>query len=285
MIDVNIFLAFTTEDNNLKELAAKKIETWNKTHRSLGYTFHPYDWLTDATPETRAEPRDGQFFINKQVIDKCELLFAFIINGTGTPGDYDGKHYPCATLYEVDYHRNNGRRACIFLNKDTPREEHFQFIKKEGMGLFWSGDKNKFRRMIYEKIDQVLMQYVEGSIRLNPTAKKIILSAYKHGTSFWAVAIQDVDMMYFLDTKEHKPFFRCQIAEGTEALECLREDSLIGNLTLSISENYFKQILRNIGLIHLKLFYDMQGLPIGVGYGAHRITKVGRRYCEKHSYK
>lgn len=159
-MDVNIFLAFTREDNELKELTAKKIETWNKAHSSLGLTFHPYDWLTDSTPETRAEHRDGQFFINKQNIDKCELMFALIINGTGTPGEYEGKYYPCATLYEVDYHRNRGKRACIFLNNDEPRQEHFQFALENGMGLFWGGDEAKFKETIYEKIDQILMQYV-----------------------------------------------------------------------------------------------------------------------------
>lgn len=171
MENVNIFLAFTGEDNELKELAAKKVETWNKTHRSLGYTFHPYDWLTDATPETRPESRDGQFFINKQVIDKCELMFALIVNGTGTPDDYEGKYYPCATLYEVDYHRGNGRRACIFLNNNEPRQEHFQFAIENGMGLFWCGDELKFKEMIYEKIDQILMQYVSQTPKEPPLSE------------------------------------------------------------------------------------------------------------------
>ena len=282
MPEVNIFLAFTKEDNELKELVAKKIETWNKAHSSLGLTFHPYDWLTDSTPETRAEHRDGQFFINKQNIDKCELMFALIINGTGTPGEYEGKYYPCATLYEVDYHRNRGKRACIFLNNDEPRQEHFQFATENGMGLFWCGDEVKFKETIYEKIDQILMQYIqnnsitsldrkEKSYRL---AKKVLLSAYQHGEEFIGVLLPDCDKMLFVTSGENLLLHSCTSTEGaliTQRLEgyvtpskALPRGSIL-NLLARLLPTVSQELLEN----HSLLGYVM--------------TPIALNYCQEHS--
>ena len=292
MIDVNIFLAFTGADNELKKLAAQKITTWNSTHTHLGYHFHPRDWLTNSTPETSAEHRDGQFFINKQVIDKCELMFALIINGVGTPYICEEKRYPCAVLYEVDYHRKNGKRACIFLNNDEPRQEHFQFARDNGMGLFWCGNEPQFKEMIYEKIDQILMEYTTQEFQLDPiwdkndtiaqNAKKVVLEAYRFGMSFTVVNISCINKAFYLAGKEQKKFFECDINESTEILMRLKEEELIQNLVSVEPNDEYALILRDLGYSGLKeYYYHKYGKPVRIGSSAHRVTKIGRLYCQK----
>jgi len=156
---VNVFLASPEDDAKFRTLTAEKINQWNKLHCDNKYNFYAHTWKNDTCPITRPEPCDGQFIINKETIDKCEILIAIIINGGGTPYTTEDITFPCATLYEVYYHsRTNKKISHIFIN-DKKHKTHYDFITRYQYGLFYSVDESNFENSIYETIDKIFMQY------------------------------------------------------------------------------------------------------------------------------
>lgn len=116
-----IFLASPDKDDYLRKLAHQKITQWNNNNQDTGYVCYPMEWNSDIVPRTCLPPNDGQFEINEQLIKKCDLLFAFLINAPGSRYKINEYEYPCATLYEVDYHIHSGseKQASIFLTPIT----------------------------------------------------------------------------------------------------------------------------------------------------------------------
>jgi len=113
-------------------------------------------------------------------------------------------------------------------------------------------------------------------------AKKVVLRAYRFGTGFTVVNISFINKAFYLAGKEQKSFFECDIDESTEILMRLKEEELIQDLTYIEPEDGYELILHNLGLSGLKEYcYREYGKPVRIGSSAHRVTKIGRLYCQQ----
>ena len=62
----------------------------------------------------------------------------------------------------------------------------------------------------------------------------------------------------------------------------LKEEELIQNLVSVEPNDEYALILRDLGYSGLKeYYYHKYGKPVRIGSSAHRVTKIGRLYCQK----
>ena len=216
------------------------------------YMFIPQTWADDCYPQTLPIPCDGQFCINSQLIDECDLLFAVIINGTGTPYVKDGEEFPCATLYETYYHsRINKKNSYIFLNADDARKPHLDWINENGMGLLGKGNQDEFEKNVFEKITMILNRWVESQTKHNNASKLLTFDArclsdaaselivYAMLANKKAIYVDDGKIFLDLTERKKHPFYFDFPLKGNKTVDdVLQELTGCGLLTALNQEEY-----------------------------------------------
>ena len=147
------------ERNILREV----IHEWNDIHsEARKIVLLPVAWDTHASPEMGDRP---QTIINKQVLEKCDLLVGVFWTRIGT----DTGQYPSGTVEEIETHIKLGRPAMLyFSNKpvhpDSIDQEQYTKLKAfktlcEARGLCETYDetaefRQKFFRQLQLKINE-----------------------------------------------------------------------------------------------------------------------------------
>jgi len=86
------------------------IHEWNAVHsRSRKIVLLPTGWETHSAPEMGATP---QTIINKQVLDKCDLLVGVFWTRVGTATT----EYASGTVEEIERHVESGRPAMLYFS-------------------------------------------------------------------------------------------------------------------------------------------------------------------------
>ncbi|KRW65151.1 hypothetical protein AO735_08560 [Pseudomonas sp. TTU2014-096BSC] len=86
------------------------IHEWNAVHsRSRKIVLLPTGWETHSAPEMGAAP---QTIINKQILDKCDLLVGVFWTRVGTATT----EYASGTVEEIERHVESGRPAMLYFS-------------------------------------------------------------------------------------------------------------------------------------------------------------------------
>lgn len=250
---IKVFVGSPDMDAALRKLLADKIWQWDKLNLKSEYMFIPHTWSDDCYPQTLPTPCDGQFCINSQLIDECDLLFAVIINGTGTPYVKDGKEFPCATLYEAYYHsRINKKNSYIFLNADDARTPHLDWINENGMGLMGKGNQDEFEKNVFEKITMILNRWVEAQTKHNNASKLLTFDARSLSDAASELIVYAMlankkviyvdDGKIFLDLTERKkhPFYFDFPLKGDKTVDDVLQELTGGGLLTALNQEEYE---------------------------------------------
>lgn len=112
----NVMIASPSDVTSEREETRGAIYQWNAVHsNSRKIVLLPVSWETHAFPELGETP---QAIINKQVLDKCDLLVGifWIRIGTST------QDYPSGTVEEIERHMNAGKPAMLYFS-NTPFDD------------------------------------------------------------------------------------------------------------------------------------------------------------------
>ena len=155
-----------------RAIARDAIYEWNAVHSSLRrIVLLPVGWETHSSPEMGAP---AQQIINRQVLDKCDLLVGVFWTRLGTPTE---KHLS-GTVEEIEEHIASGKPAMLYFSSqpvamDSADLEQIQKLKAfkqscQGRGLYEGYDshaefKEKFYRHLQLKVNEhPLFQVVDA---------------------------------------------------------------------------------------------------------------------------
>jgi hypothetical protein len=139
------------------------IYEWNAVHSSSrNIVLLPIGWESHSSPEMGASP---QTIINKQILDKCDLLVGVFWTRIGTPT----KEHLSGTVEEIEKHIKSNKPAMLYFSGqpvaiesvDLEQYQELQTFKKscQSRGLYESYDshadfKDKFYRHLQLKVNQ-----------------------------------------------------------------------------------------------------------------------------------
>ena len=153
----NVMIASPSDVASEREIVREVIYEWNAVHSEReNIVLLPVGWESHSSPEMGARP---QAIINRQTLDKCDLLVGIFGTriGTGT-GEYDS-----GTIEEIEKHIALGKPAMVYFSKQLGDSDSFdkdQYAKLEELrkdyenrGLYGIYDsdvdfKNKFYRQL-----------------------------------------------------------------------------------------------------------------------------------------
>jgi hypothetical protein len=107
---IEILLAGPSDVQREIQVARNVIEAWNAAHsRSQNTILQAIHWDTHAFPEIGNRP---QGIINRQLVDRCDLLIAIFWKSIGSP---TGEALS-GTIEEIARFRNSGRPAMVYFS-------------------------------------------------------------------------------------------------------------------------------------------------------------------------
>ena len=159
----NVMIASPSDVASERSIVREVIYDWNAVHSEReNIVLLPVGWESHSSPEMGARPQE---IINRQTLDKCDLLVGIFGTRIGTDtGEYDS-----GTIEEIEVHINSGKPAMIYFSKqlgdsgafDRDQYAKLEELKKdyESRGLYeiYDGDadfKEKFYRQLQIKVNQ-----------------------------------------------------------------------------------------------------------------------------------
>jgi len=139
------------------------IYEWNAVHSNIRkIVLLPIGWESHSSPEMGAS---AQAIINKQVLEKCDLLVGVFWTRIGTPTE----QYPSGTVEEIEKHMAATKPAMLYFSSqpvalDSVDPEQVKVLKDfkascQSRGLYNSYDshsdfKDKFYRHLQLKVNE-----------------------------------------------------------------------------------------------------------------------------------
>ncbi|UDU79071.1 DUF4062 domain-containing protein [Pseudomonas sp. HN2-3] len=106
----NVMIASPGDVKAERAQVREVIHEWNAVHsRSRRIVLLPTGWETHSAPEMGANP---QTIINRQVLDKCDLLVGVFWTRVGTATT----EYASGTVEEIEKHVESGRPAMLYFS-------------------------------------------------------------------------------------------------------------------------------------------------------------------------
>ena len=140
----NIMIAFPSDVASERLIIREVIYTWNAVHSAKErIVLLPVDWKSHSSPEMGERP---QAIVNKQTVDKCDLLVGIFGTRVGT----ETGEYPSGTVEEIEKHIAEGRPAMLYFSNQLGHSTSFdmdQYAKLEKLR------KEYERRGLYENYD------------------------------------------------------------------------------------------------------------------------------------
>lgn len=162
------------------------IYEWNAVHSlSRNIVLMPIGWESHSSPEMGDSP---QTIINKQILDKCDLLVGVFWTRIGTPT----KEHPSGTVEEIENHINSEKPAMLYFSGqpvvmesvDLKQYQELQAFKQscQSRGLYESYDshadfKDKFYRHLQLKVNehQMFLGVTAQEIQTEPVQSNVQL--------------------------------------------------------------------------------------------------------------
>ena len=159
----NVMIASPSDVASERSIVREVIYEWNAVHSEReNIVLLPVGWESHSSPEMGDR---AQEIINKQTVDKCDLLVGIFGTRIGTDtGEYDS-----GTIEEIERHSALGKPVMIYFSKHLGDSDNFdrdQYTKLEELkkdyesrGLYEVYDddvdfKDKFYRQLEIKVNQ-----------------------------------------------------------------------------------------------------------------------------------
>lgn len=105
-----VFLASPSDTETEREVLRHVVGRWNDLHAAdLGVVLLPVGWETHAVPQLGAPP---QALINRQVLERCDLLIGVFWTRLGTPTEAA----PSGTAEEIQRFTAAGKWALVYFS-------------------------------------------------------------------------------------------------------------------------------------------------------------------------
>ncbi|MBB5217583.1 DUF4062 domain-containing protein [Parapusillimonas granuli] len=159
----NVMIASPGDVASERAIVRDVVYEWNAVHSGARkIVLLPIGWETHSSPEMGLP---AQQIINRQVLNKCDLLVGVFWTRIGTPTE---KHLS-GTVEEIEEHIVSGKPAMLYFSSqpvamDTVDLEQIQQLKEfrqscQGRGLYESYDslanfKDKFYRHLQLKVNE-----------------------------------------------------------------------------------------------------------------------------------
>ncbi|AWB33960.1 DUF4062 domain-containing protein [Orrella marina] len=159
----NVMIASPGDVASERAIVRDVVYEWNAVNSGTRKTvLLPVGWETHSSPEMGAT---AQQIINRQVLNKCDLLVGVFWTRIGTPTE---KHLS-GTVEEIEEHIGSGKPAMLYFSSqpvamDTVELVQLQQLKEfkqscQSRGLYESYDshaefKNKFYRHLQLKVNE-----------------------------------------------------------------------------------------------------------------------------------
>ncbi|MEJ6486337.1 hypothetical protein N0Y54_34620 [Nostoc punctiforme UO1] len=105
-----ILIASPSDVIEEREIIRKEVDRWNAMHaEDMKIILMSIGWETNSTPDLRDS---GQEVINRQLVDKCDLLIGVFWTRLGTPTVLGGT----GTEVEIARARNEGKRCIVYFS-------------------------------------------------------------------------------------------------------------------------------------------------------------------------
>ncbi len=159
----NVMIASPSDVASERAIVREAIYEWNAVHSEReNIVLLPVGWESHSSPEMGGRPQE---IINRQTLDKCDLLVGIFGTRIGT----DTGEYPSGTIEEIELHIDSGKPAMLYFSKrlgDSDAFDSNQYAKleelkkdyeKRGLYEIYDGDANfreKFSRQLQIKVNQ-----------------------------------------------------------------------------------------------------------------------------------
>ena len=161
----NVMIASPSDVASERSIVREVIYDWNAVHSEReNIVLLPVGWESHSSPEMGARPQE---IINRQTLDKCDLLVGIFGTRIGTDtGEYDS-----GTIEEIEVHINAlGKPMMIYFSKELGDPDTFdsdqytklkewkkKTMKVAGLYETYNDDadfKDKFYRQLQIKVNQ-----------------------------------------------------------------------------------------------------------------------------------
>ncbi|WP_210638878.1 DUF4062 domain-containing protein [Pseudomonas sp. Tri1] len=246
----NVMIASPGDVKAERAQVREVIHEWNAVHsRSRKIVLLPIGWETHSAPEMGSGPQE---IINRQILDKCDLLIGVFWTRVGTATT----EYASGTVEEIEKHVNGGRPAMLYFSNqpaalDTVDHDQYKLLTEfkktcQQRSLYegyedLSDFRNKFSRQLQITINENEIFKVNDAVggkdvslpqKIIPTlsyeAKSLLREASKdsHGTIMHIRYIGGTDIQTngrnLIDSRERR-----DVAKWESALEELLKLDLV----------------------------------------------------------
>ena len=169
----NVMIASPGDVKAERAQVREVIHEWNAVHsKSRKIVLLPIGWETHSAPEMGSGPQE---IINRQILEKCDLLIGVFWTRVGTATT----QYASGTVEEIEKHVDGGRPAMLYFSNqpaalDTVDHEQYKLLTEfkktcrqrslyEGYEDL-SDFRNKFARQLQITINENDIFKVEGAL-------------------------------------------------------------------------------------------------------------------------
>lgn len=159
----NVMIASPIDVASERGMVRDAVYEWNAVHSKIKQiVLLPIGWESHSSPEMGSAPQE---IINKQVLDKCDLLVGIFWTRLGTPT----QDYSSGTVEEIEKHISSGKPAMLYFSSqpvtpDSVDSIQYAELKKfknscKTRGLYQDYDshsdfKDKFYRHLQIKVNE-----------------------------------------------------------------------------------------------------------------------------------
>ena len=159
----NVMIASPSDVALEREIVREVIYDWNAVHsEEKSMVLLPVRWESHTSPEMGDR---AQAIINRQTVDKCDLLVGIFGTRLGT----DTGKYPSGTIEEIEDHIKSGRPAMVYFSNQLGDSGNFEaeqytelmkwkeYYRSRGLCESYDNDtdfKDKFFRQLQIKVNQ-----------------------------------------------------------------------------------------------------------------------------------
>ena len=159
----NVMIASPSDVEAERAIVREVIYDWNAVHSEReNIVLLPVGWESHTSPEMGDR---AQAIINKQTVDKCDLLVGIFGTRLGT----DTGKYPSGTIEEIEDHIKSGKPAMVYFSNQLGDSGNFEaeqytelmkwkeYYRSRGLCESYDSDsdfKEKFSRQLQLKVNQ-----------------------------------------------------------------------------------------------------------------------------------
>jgi len=160
---INVMVASPGDVATERQVAFDAVHQWNSIHaESTGIVLLPQGWETHASPEMGDR---AQTLINRQVLERCDLLIAIFWTRLGSPtGEYQS-----GTVEELETHLASGKPAMIYFSNAPVHLDSVDHEQYAALQQFRRGCESRGLIEQYESVgdfkDKLVRQLAQTMLR------------------------------------------------------------------------------------------------------------------------